>query len=196
MSEVLYNQEHICKYSQNLWVKWDCGSSRVINFEAHVRIFGYHFEHCINFFDHMNCHINEQIKWSANSSSVELLPHKFIVTSLAPSHIQDSDVLLLSRAEDDPVVRGYAHCKSVAVSSVSKAIWAIREIITNAIRNGRIGAVRYWWSDQNTKYVALKLSSTTKANTLFHQWLGGRCKSGAFDIVRDIMKQCSASLPH
>ena len=44
------------------------------------------------------------------------------MTYLVPSHIQDSDGLLLSRAADDLVVRGYAHCtKSVVISSVSVA---------------------------------------------------------------------------
>ena len=40
---------------------------------------------------------------------------------LVPSHIQDSDGLLLCRVADDLVVRGYAHCKSMVISSVSVA---------------------------------------------------------------------------
>ena len=58
------------------------------------------------------------------------------------------------------------------------------------------GWVRCWWSDQNTRDIAKKMSSTIKTNTLCHQWLSRRYKRGAFDIGRNIMEQFSASLPH
>ena len=105
------------------------------------RYWTFDFEHCINFCDTMNWLINEKI--CVNSSSSEYLLHIFNATCLVPSHIQDSDGLLLSRAADDLVVRGYAHCiKSRVISPVSvvnlgcsqrhgkrKEEWAARSVL-------------------------------------------------------------------
>ena len=118
MWEVWYNQEHIHKYPQILCQRWDYGFSHFVKFE----VLNFRWWHCINFCDTMNCLINEKIKFCVNSLSSEQLLHIFNATSLVPSHIQDLDGLLLSRAADDLVVWVYAHCSmSVVISSVSVA---------------------------------------------------------------------------
>ena len=146
----------------------------------------------------MNCLINEKIKLCINSLSSEQLLHIFCAISLVPRHIQDSDGLLLSRAADDLVVWGYAHCtKSVVISSVSVANLGCSQrhgkYKEECMAQGELDA------DDWIKVLGIlqtKLSSTIKTNTLCHQWLGDRYKRGAFDIGCNIMEQFSASLPH